>query len=445
MKQGLFICSVLIMALTLASCGKTEEAAKSEEDVSAVLEAVQDEEKSIAQTDEATAEDKTPDTKEDDTMQEMEFTRDGLKIYGRLYLPAGEGPFPTAIMGHGFGANLSMMEGYARSFAENGIAACAFDFIGGGHGVKSDGVMTEMSVLTEAADMNTVLDGIREMDFCDKDNLFVMGGSQGGFVATYLAGIRPEDVKGLIALYPAYVLQDDSRKRTNNGEDIKDTSSVLGTTIGRIYDEDAQSFDIYDVMRNFDGNALLIHGTADSIVPYTYSERAAKTLPSAELIAIEGAGHGFYGEDNAYATECAIRFIKENIGERKMSTGMKLTVGDRLVPVTWEDNDTVSGLKELAPLTIKMSMYGGFEQVGSIGKTLARDDVQMTTRPGDIVLYAGNQIVLFYGSNSWTYTRIGHIDLSEGELKGLLGSEDVDDVVRKVNLYHLGDSTNGHH
>ena len=72
-----------------------------------------------------------------------------------------------------------------------------------------------------------------------------------------------------------------------------------------------------------------------------------------------------------------------------------------------------------------MSMYGGFEQVGSIGQSISRDDKQITTEFGDILLYSGNQIVVFYGSNSWAYTKLGHIDLSEEELTQLLGNGDV--------------------
>jgi hypothetical protein len=73
-----------------------------------------------------------------------------------------------------------------------------------------------------------------------------------------------------------------------------------------------------------------------------------------------------------------------------------------------------------------MSMYGGFEQVGSIGQDLPSADGQMTTQAGDVVLYSANQIVVFYGSNSWAYTRLGHIvDKSDQELAELLGSGDV--------------------
>ena len=108
---------------------------------------------------------------------------------------------------------------------------------------------------------------------------------------------------------------------------------------------------------------------------------------------------------------------------------MKLTlkIDDMEVDVIWADNDSVKALKNLAKdgLTINMSKYGGFEQVGSIGSTLPSADTIITTNPGDIVLYSSNQIVLFYDSNTWSYTRLGHINLSKSELTDLLGDEDV--------------------
>ena len=108
---------------------------------------------------------------------------------------------------------------------------------------------------------------------------------------------------------------------------------------------------------------------------------------------------------------------------------MKLTlkIDDMEVDVIWADNDSVKALKNLAKdgLTINMSKYGGFEQVGSIGSTLPSADTRITTNPGDIVLYSSNQIVLFYDSNTWSYTKLGHINLSKSELTDLLGDEDV--------------------
>ena len=110
-------------------------------------------------------------------------------------------------------------------------------------------------------------------------------------------------------------------------------------------------------------------------------------------------------------------------GEEKNT--MILLIGETEVPVTWEDNSSVDAIRGLLPLTIEMSMYGGFEQVGPIGHDIIREDEQTDTKPGDIVLYAGNQIVVFYGSNSWVYTRLGHVDLSQEKMAELLGHGDV--------------------
>lgn len=120
--------------------------------------------------------------------------------------------------------------------------------------------------------------------------------------------------------------------------------------------------------------------------------------------------------------------VDENSLEtEEMNIWMK--VDDEAVAVEWEKNDSVRALMELLreqPISIQMSMYGGFEQVGSLGTSLQRSDEQTTTQAGDIVLYSGSQIVVFYGSNSWAYTRLGRItDKSTEELAELLGNGDV--------------------
>ena len=108
---------------------------------------------------------------------------------------------------------------------------------------------------------------------------------------------------------------------------------------------------------------------------------------------------------------------------------MIMMIDGTKVNVEWEDNQAVERLRDMAEdgdITIQMSMYGGFEQVGSIGQSLPRDDKQTTTSSGDIVLYSGNQMVVFYGSNSWSYTRLGHIsDKDEAEMADLLSQGDV--------------------
>lgn len=113
---------------------------------------------------------------------------------------------------------------------------------------------------------------------------------------------------------------------------------------------------------------------------------------------------------------------EENIVEK-----MTLQIGNSSFTATLENNPAVDAFVEMmrdAPVTIQMSDYSGFEKVGSLGTGLPADDSRTTTHAGDIVLYNGNQIVIFYGSNSWSYTRLGKIDDLSG-WEDALGSGDV--------------------
>ena len=103
-----------------------------------------------------------------------------------------------------------------------------------------------------------------------------------------------------------------------------------------------------------------------------------------------------------------------------------LTIDGTAVDVQWENNAAVAELYALAQnaITVNTSAYGGFEQVGSLPQSFSRSDAQMTTQPGDIVLYSGNQFVIFFGSHSWSYTQLGHIEgLSTDELTALLDKD----------------------
>ena len=121
--------------------------------------------------------------------------------------------------------------------------------------------------------------------------------------------------------------------------------------------------------------------------------------------------------------------LHSGMAESEVENVLILTIDGVEIPVDWESNESVEALKELvseSPLTVRMSMYGGFEQVGSLGSRLPRNDVQTNTGYGDIVLYSGNQIVIFYGSNSWAYTRLGDIPgKTQTEMWELLGQHDV--------------------
>ena len=118
----------------------------------------------------------------------------------------------------------------------------------------------------------------------------------------------------------------------------------------------------------------------------------------------------------------------EDLGKREDPVmKMNVQVGERVFTATLERNSTVDALVEMmrqTPVIIRMSDYAGFEKVGSLGARLPANNRQITTQSGDIVLYQGNQIVIFYGSNTWSYTHLAKIDDLAG-WEEALGSGDV--------------------
>ena len=136
-------------------------------------------------------------------------------------------------------------------------------------------------------------------------------------------------------------------------------------------------------------------------------------------------------EDIATDDVVDVAIGQQAIEDTEEDEGMILKINGEEFQVEWEDNESVEALKKLCPLTVEMSMYGGFEQVGSLGSSLPRSDAQTTTDYGDIVLYSGNQIVIFYGTNSWAYTRLGHITADKETMEATLSNGDV--TVELVN------------
>lgn len=108
---------------------------------------------------------------------------------------------------------------------------------------------------------------------------------------------------------------------------------------------------------------------------------------------------------------------------------MNIEANGHILTATLADNSSAKALEEMLKnksLTITLNNYGDFEKVGALPQSLPRDDENITIEAGDIILYQGNQLVLFYDSNRWRYTRLGKIDnITQKELKEILGDESV--------------------
>lgn len=248
-------------------------------------------------------------------IEELIIEADGKRIFGTLHVPEDvKHVHPLVIMSHGFGGAHCPEDPFASMFARAGYLAYGFDFCGGGLASKSSGDMLEMSVLTESSDLDIVMDALMARDGVDRSRVCLFGRSQGGFVSAYVAARRPDDVCALVMYFPAFVLQDDARGRADEQGCFPETSDIQGKIVGRVYNEDAVSFDAYDVIGAYKGKVLIIHGDADAIVPLSYSERALARYDDAQLVVLHDAGHGFRDEGAAReAARITLEFLAQTL------------------------------------------------------------------------------------------------------------------------------------
>ena len=132
--------------------------------------------------------------------------------------------------------------------------------------------------------------------------------------------------------------------------------------------------------------------------------------------------------DKVQNNEISNNTITENKADESMNT-VYIKVNNNVLNIELEENSATIELKKRlknGDIVVNAHEYGGFEKVGDLGFSLPREDTNITTSAGDIVLYQGNQISLFYNSNSWSYTKLGKIqNISSNELKNILGNGDV--------------------
>lgn len=132
---------------------------------------------------------------------------------------------------------------------------------------------------------------------------------------------------------------------------------------------------------------------------------------------------------SAVDSESADDTDEEVFSEESEENIVYIKIGEHILTATLAQNSSVEALVDLlkdGDITIDAHDYGSFEKVGSLGTSLPRNDEYITTEPGDIILYQGNQITVYYDTNSWSLTRLGRInDISQDELKEILGKSDV--------------------
>lgn len=239
-------------------------------------------------------------------------------IFGKMYYPANFDPaktYPTVIISHGLGNSGILLDlpnfPWVSELTASGYVVYGFDFCGGSPAggfisSRSDGEWHDMSLLTEVDDLHCVIDFVKELDYVNNDQLFLIGQSQGGFVTAITAAQREADGKadiaGTILLWPAFSMLDGANERFPTEKDLP-TEPVPGYAgqpdVGARYIRDIFGLKLEDLIAGYSGKLLIIHGMADRNVPYTASVEAMDKfyadIPDAELVLVAGAGHTFVG------------------------------------------------------------------------------------------------------------------------------------------------------
>ncbi|MBR1464215.1 MAG: alpha/beta fold hydrolase [Prevotella sp.] len=206
---------------------------------------------------------------------------------------------PMVVLMHGFGGRKEgpMFDLIADSLSEHGIASIRFDF--NGHG-KSEGDFQHMTVPNEIQDAAKVIEYVRDLRYVD--GIAVVGHSQGGVVAAMTAGELEEgDVDAVVLLAPAGVLREDAIRgsimgRMSEGDPLDPPEYIEmwgGLKLGRDYILTSQRLPIYSTAARYHGPALVIHGTGDRVVPFSYGERFHEIWPGSEYDELEAFDHGF--------------------------------------------------------------------------------------------------------------------------------------------------------
>ncbi|MBQ6567443.1 MAG: ASCH domain-containing protein [Treponema sp.] len=260
------------------------------------------------------------------TEKELWVKRGDKDIYCLFYIPSADEwgteaagrRFPLIILGHGYQGCYRNNLNCAERYAAQGFAVCSFDFCGGTDHARSSGPTDEMSIITERDDMIAVFEAAQKLEFVDSCNIILWGESMGGYVAALagaeLAG-RAEAPAALVLFYPAFNIRDEALADHKTKENIQPRVR-RGIRLGKCFAEDIWDTDPYSVIGKYNGPVLILHGTADDVVPPEYSVRAKKVYDearpqgTAELIWIDGAGHGFFGRTGAHADSLVTGWLK---------------------------------------------------------------------------------------------------------------------------------------
>lgn len=235
-------------------------------------------------------------------VKELWCNRGELKIFGKMYRPAGVADtqkLPAVILSHSANLNADAMNVYATAIAKAGFCAYAFDFCGACDKSRSDGNTADMTPFTEVDDLKAVIAAMKANDGVDASKICLLGSSLGGLVSALTAEDASLGIAGLILFYPAFNIPElvaMMDKFGDMGGGFGDLGG-FGMSYSEAFCNSMRNYDVYANIGTFAHKVLILHGSNDIIVKISYSEQAVDTYPDATLITIDGANHGFNADN----------------------------------------------------------------------------------------------------------------------------------------------------
>lgn len=215
-------------------------------------------------------------------------------------------------MCHAFNGQMSNFRITAKSFAEHGIGALCFNFCGGGVYDTSGFPTKEMTLFTEKEELLAVLAYLKAQPTVER--IFLFGASQGAMVSAMVAEEHPDDIDGMVFLYPGFCIADSLRLRFPPDEDLPEEIDLFGVEIGKEYILSMREFETFEEVGNYPKPILIIHGSDDELAPIAFSKEAVSRYPNAKLVILPHEKHGFTAAGNAKAAELALEFIGKLLG-----------------------------------------------------------------------------------------------------------------------------------
>lgn len=238
--------------------------------------------------------------------------KDGTRtIYGKLYFPSDGEKHPMVIIGHGYNGSHLDWAKECEYFAEHGIISYAYDFCGGSGRSKSSGKTSDMTLLSEKSDVLTVFREASAFSTALSGEIFLMGGSMGGFATALAAEELGEKAAGMILYFPAFCIPENWKKAYPVEVKIPEKVEFWEMEIGCEFIKTAREIDTFSIIGSFPKPFIIFHGSKDETVPIDYSKKAEQKYKHVSLVTLQGEEHGFSASGGEKAMQQALDFMKK--------------------------------------------------------------------------------------------------------------------------------------